>query len=167
MSKIFTTQLLGLFNKIQEQEAEAIEDSGRLLAQAIVGDGTVYVYGQDEMKSVVYEALYGKEGFPSAKELTDINEVTSIDRVFILARDHSDEKTASLCETLYKRDIPFIVITSNSDPVSHADVVLRTHLKNGLVPGEDGVRRGYPYGLLSLYIYHLITLNVHDILEDM
>lgn len=34
MLKIFTTQLAGIFSRIQDKESEAIEDGARLLAQA-------------------------------------------------------------------------------------------------------------------------------------
>ncbi|MBR3379532.1 MAG: DUF2529 family protein, partial [Bacillus sp. (in: Bacteria)] len=36
MLKIFTTQLSGIFSRIGEKQAEAIEDGARLLAQAVV-----------------------------------------------------------------------------------------------------------------------------------
>ena len=42
MSKILTTQLTGLFQRIGQSEEEAIEETARLLAQAAIGQGTVY-----------------------------------------------------------------------------------------------------------------------------
>lgn len=44
MIKIFNTQLNGVFQKINNQETE-IDIAARLLAQAILGEGKVYVKG--------------------------------------------------------------------------------------------------------------------------
>ena len=39
MSKILTTQLTGLLQRIQQSEEESIEETARLLAQARLGKG--------------------------------------------------------------------------------------------------------------------------------
>ena len=46
-----------------------IEDSARLLAQALVGDGFIYLHGTNEMEGVVAEALFGAEPMKQAKRL--------------------------------------------------------------------------------------------------
>lgn len=52
MLKMFSTQLTGLFNRLQEKEDFSIEDGARLLAQAAAGEGTVYIFGIKEMQAV-------------------------------------------------------------------------------------------------------------------
>ncbi len=61
MLKILSTQLAGVFQRISAQEEEQFEDAARLFAQAIISDGTIFVYGMDEMEAVVAEALHGAE----------------------------------------------------------------------------------------------------------
>ena len=61
MLKIFSTQINGLFKKVMEKEEFNIEDAARLLAQAAVGDGTIYIHGFGEMDGVTTEALKGIE----------------------------------------------------------------------------------------------------------
>ena len=41
MSKILTTQLTGLLQRIQQTEEESIEETARLLEQAAIGQGTI------------------------------------------------------------------------------------------------------------------------------
>ena len=67
MLKIFSTQLNSLFKKVMEKEEFNMEDAARLLAQAAVGDGTIYIHGFGEMDGVTKEALNGIEPFIKAK----------------------------------------------------------------------------------------------------
>ena len=65
-----------------------IEDSARLLAQALVGDGFIYLHGTNEMEGVVAEALFGAEPMKQAKRLFENGkeaEVTSAIVYFLLA----------------------------------------------------------------------------------
>ncbi|TRY18482.1 DUF2529 family protein, partial [Geobacillus sp. LEMMJ02] len=79
MLKILSTQLTGVFQRISTQEEEQFEDAARLLAQAVISNGTIFIYGIDEMEAVAAEALYGAEKLPNVKRL-DINEVKTADR---------------------------------------------------------------------------------------
>lgn len=69
MLKIFTTQLSGIFSRIGDKQAEAIEDGARLLAQAVVSGHAVYFHGKNELAAVALEASESKEPFPGAKVL--------------------------------------------------------------------------------------------------
>ena len=51
---------------MMEKEEFNIEDGARLLAQAAVGDGTIYIHGFGEMDGVTKEALEGVEPLPKA-----------------------------------------------------------------------------------------------------
>ena len=86
MLKFF--QLKWLFLQSFSKEEMNIEDSARLLAQALVGDGFIYLHGTNEMEGVVAEALFGAEPMKQAKRLFENGkeaEVTSADRVLLLA----------------------------------------------------------------------------------
>ncbi len=76
MLKMFSTQVSGLFKRIQEQNEFALEDGARLLAQAAVGDGTIYLCGIGEMAAVEAEATKGAEPLAFVKNWRDIQEVT-------------------------------------------------------------------------------------------
>ena len=71
-----------------QKEEMNIEDSARLLAQALVGDGFIYLHGTNEMEGVVAEALFGAEPMKQAKRLFENGkeaEVTSGIVYFLLA----------------------------------------------------------------------------------
>ena len=72
MLKMFSTQLTGLFKSIMEKEEFNIEDAARLLTQAAVGEGTIYIYGFGEMEGVTNEALQGIEPLLKAKAYNSI-----------------------------------------------------------------------------------------------
>lgn len=84
MLKIFTTQLAGIFSRIQDKESEAIEDGARLLAQAAVSGHTIYLYGANEMQGILCEAELGSEPMPSVKAFPDTaDSITESDRVLM------------------------------------------------------------------------------------
>ncbi|MGV2541605.1 DUF2529 family protein, partial [Bacillus pumilus] len=63
------TQLSGLFSRIGEKQAQAIEDGARLLAQAAVSGHAVYFHGKNELAAVTLEAKESKEPFLGANVL--------------------------------------------------------------------------------------------------
>lgn len=84
-----------------------IEDSARLLAQALVGDGFIYLHGTNEMEGVVAEALFGAEPMKQAKRLFENGkeaEVTSADRVLLISRFSTDEAVVEIAKNYKKRD---------------------------------------------------------------
>lgn len=60
MLKIFTTQLTGIFSRIQDKESDAIEDGARLLAQAVISGHSIYLYGANELQGVFLRPLKAK-----------------------------------------------------------------------------------------------------------
>ncbi|MEI2357346.1 DUF2529 family protein [Mesobacillus zeae] len=66
---MFATQLSGLFKRLTEKEEQSIEDGARLLAQAALGEGTIYIYGTGEMAAIGLEAVHGAEPLASARVL--------------------------------------------------------------------------------------------------
>lgn len=79
-----------------------IEDSARLLAQALVGEGFIYLHGANEMEGVVAEALFGAEPMKQAKRLFENGkevEVTSADRVLLISRFSTDEEIVAIAKT--------------------------------------------------------------------
>ena len=173
MLKMFTTQLTGIFKKIADQEEFSFEDGARLLAQASVGDGSIYLYGTKEMKAVVFEALEGAEPLRSAKELTEesIDGLRDADRVVLFSRYSNDGPAVELAQMLRERMIPFVavstVVESSNEELSFlADVHLDLRLTKGLLPDEAGNRYGYPSTMAALFAYHGLKFTIDEILAE-
>lgn len=178
MIKMFATQLLGLFKKISETEEFSFEDGARLLAQAAVGDGAIYLWGFREMKTIVFEALEGAEPLQQAKALTNANEaeLTDADRVLLFSRTSKDPEAIALAERLRERMIPFVAVSmvhhtagtnSEAEDLSElADVHIDLHLTKGLIPDDAGNRVGYPSSMAGLFVYYGLKFTIEEMLAE-
>ncbi|WP_307000375.1 DUF2529 domain-containing protein [Lederbergia panacisoli] len=168
---MFTTQLAGLFKRIFDKEELNIEDGARLLAQAPVGEGSIYIKGFKEMEGVVLEALEGAEPLKSAFPFESAEKLTNADRVLLVTRFADDEGALLLSENLVEKNIPFVVIAGDNKPQGNslanlADVFIQTCLVKPLLPTEDGSRVGFPSLMAALYIYFSLKFSIEDILEE-
>ncbi|NMH73822.1 DUF2529 domain-containing protein [Bacillus sp. RO2] len=180
MLKIFTTQLQGVFNRIGSSEEFAFEDAARLLAQAAVGDGRIYVHGVKEMKAVEAEATTGAEPLMSATLLSDLesyHDLTDTDRALIVSRFSSDEEAIITAKALKELGIEIVGISTVMEPSiesaegvetleSLSDVHIDLKLKKPLIPGDDGERFGFPASMVALYVYHGLAFTLKEILEE-
>jgi hypothetical protein len=171
MLKMFTTQLIGRFQQCQKNNEEMIEDAARLLAQAIVGEGTIYIKGFHEMEAVMLEALEGTEVLKKAKPFTDLSSLTTTDRLLLITRYSHDSEAVMLGKALLEKQIPFTAISTHvtSDEANLTDlgdVHLNLGLTKGVLPGENGERFCFPNALAALYLYHCLKLSLDDILVD-
>ncbi|WP_113930561.1 DUF2529 domain-containing protein [Bacillus sp. P14.5] len=172
MIKMFTTQLSGLFNRIADKEEFSIEDGARLLAQASVGEGSIYIKGFAEMDSVTLEALNGHEPLQGAKALVNMEDLTEADRVLLVSRFSTDEEAVSLAKQLVDKGVPFAavsgVISAEGENLADlADIHIDTKLIKGMLPGEElGERVGFPSSMAALYIYFLIKFSLEEMLEE-
>jgi hypothetical protein len=173
MLKMFTTQLTGIFKNIAEKEEFSFEDGARLLAQAAAGDGSIYIWGAQEMKAVEVEAVEGAEPLPRAKVLTeaDRDRLTDADRVLLFTRFADDSPALELAKGLRDKGIPFVSVSTVIDLDGEnltqiADVHLDLRLKKGLLPDEVGTRFGYPAGMAALFVYHGLKFTIDEILAE-
>ncbi|WP_019243234.1 MULTISPECIES: DUF2529 family protein [Bacillus] len=174
MLKIFSTQLSGIFKTISEDEF-SIEDAARLLAQAIIGDGSIYIHGFDEMKGIYSQASEGIEQIPNCKPLLNNGEIapiTDVDRALIISRFSHDVRAIELAGELQKSNVSFVALSTIQDeqlPGLHqlADVHIHLPLKRGLVPTETGERAGFPTLLIALYAFHGISLTLQELLDEL
>ncbi|KAB2333195.1 DUF2529 domain-containing protein [Cytobacillus depressus] len=172
MLKMFSTQLTGLFKRIQEKEEFAIEDSARLLAQAAIGSGNIYIFATNEMNAVAYEAAAGEEPLKNAAIWPidqPLDGLAETDRFLIVTRDSTDEEAMKMGEILAKRGIPFVAISSiRSAPgiAELADVHIDLKLTKGLLPDETGNRIGYPSSMAALFVYYGIKFILEEILTE-
>ncbi|WP_158217611.1 DUF2529 family protein [Lottiidibacillus patelloidae] len=175
MLKIFTTQLVGYFNSIQEKEEIHIEDSSRAIAQAIVGDGHVYFHGFHEMMAVCYEAVLGQETLPKAKFLFEGGKkanLTSIDRLVIAASPNDHTDAISLAKEAKEQGVTVIGLSVEKDHggndsfISECDFHINIHLNSPLVPTDSGERICTPTVMAALYGYYALFLTTKEILDD-
>ncbi|MED3881374.1 DUF2529 family protein [Priestia megaterium] len=174
MLKIFTTQLSGFFKRIEEQEEFQFEDAARILAQASVGEGFIYIYGVEEMHAITLEALSSAEPLSQTKALPlhELNQLTSVDRVLLVSRFSTDNKAVEIAERLKKHDIPFVSIAAVPKELAEpsltalADAHIDTKLLKPLIPGEDGSRFGFPAMMVALYAYYGLTFTLKEIVEE-
>ncbi|WP_160724208.1 DUF2529 domain-containing protein [Bacillus sp. USDA818B3_A] len=173
MLKMFTTQLTGVLKRIEEKEEFSFEDGARLLAQAPAGDGSIYIFGAQEMKAVAFEAINGAEPLHSAKVLneTDTDGLTDADRVLLFTRLATDLEALELARKLHEKMIPFVAVStviepSEGDLSQLADVHIDLRLKKGLLPDDVGNRYGYPSAIAALFVYHGLKFTIDEILAE-
>ncbi|MDP4084230.1 MAG: DUF2529 domain-containing protein [Bacillota bacterium] len=174
MLKIFSTQLTGLFKKILENEEFSLEDGARLLAQAPIGDGIIYIFGTKEMKAVEVEALEGAEPLKGAKALNkaQFEELTEADRVLLISRHSTDDEAKELASNLWDKGIPFVSISTIEDEdaesplTDSADVHIDLRLTKGLLPDEFGNRFGFPHSMAALFVYYGLKFEIDEMLSE-
>lgn len=171
--KMFSTQLSGLFKRIQDKEEE-IEDSARLLAQAIAGDGKIYLLATNEMEGVIYEAIEGPEPLSQAtrwREEYEFSNIAPNDRFLLVSRTSEDAKILEFAKKLSDQHIPFAAIStimSEEEGIQQfADIHIDLSLKKGLLPDEDGNRFGNPSLIGALFAYHGIKFTLNEILSEL
>ncbi|KFZ42372.1 DUF2529 domain-containing protein [Anoxybacillus flavithermus] len=170
MLKILSTQLTGVFQRISAQEEQQFEDAARLLAQAVISNGTIFIYGINEMEAVVAEALHGAEKLPNVKQF-NMKEVTTADRVLIVSRFCTDEEAIRIAKQLHEQNIWTIGMSSIAEDtkpslVDYVDVHIDLCLKQPLVPTEDGTRVGFPAAIAALFAYHSLALMTQEIVAE-
>lgn len=171
MLKMFTTQLSGLLSRIHEQNEFAIEDSARLLAQSLVGEGSLYLYGNHEMEAISAEAFAGAEPFKEMRKWDGVQDLTISDRVIIFSRFSHEQMAVQAGKLLLEKGIPFVAVSSHIENGEEnltqlADVHIDLLLKKPLLPDDEGNRYGYPASIAALYVYHAVTFTIREILDD-
>lgn len=161
--KMFTTQLTGLFKRIEANGEFSFEDGARLLAQG----QSIYLVGFREMKAVEFEALEGAEPLKGA--LTNVDAATSADRVLLFTRNSDDQEAIEQALKLQEKGIPFVAV-STSVPDGKldelADVHIDLQLTKGLLPDDFGNRYGYPSSMAALYVYYGLKFTIDEILAE-
>ncbi|HZG59034.1 MAG TPA: DUF2529 domain-containing protein [Anoxybacillus sp.] len=174
MLKIFMTQLSGYFKKIAEQEEFNLEDGARLLAQALFGDGHIFLHGFNEMEAIVLEATKGQEPMPKAKKLIEngtMADVDETDRILLITRFSHDKEAIALAQQLKERGLQIVGLSAvvdeaNASLVDYVDVHIDTKLVKPLIPDEDGSRFGFPAVMTALFTYYGLLFTIKEILDE-
>lgn len=173
MSKILSTQMSGLFQRIIQSEEEAIEETSRLLAQASIGQGNIYFACFDELQAIELNALHGAEPFTNLKSWSPTIALTETDRVCIFTTKSENPEALNLAKKLYDSFIPFSVVSS--DPQSDTNELselaytyVSMKIRGGIIPHPTklGERVIIPYLMAALFIYEAIKLNYDEMISD-
>lgn len=168
--KMLSTQVNGLFQRILQNNEDAIEETARLLAQATIGEGRVIIAGFDEFDAVRLVATNGSETFTGAIGYTDKMSIGTEDRVWLLTRSAEDERALQLAKSLVDNGIPFSAIAAEKAEDNRlsdlATTYISTGITRGLLPGDDGERIVHPHALAALFIYEAVKMAYHEMLTD-
>jgi hypothetical protein len=174
MLKMFSTQLQGIFKKIEEKEDFSIEEGARLLSQALIGDGKVFIYGLEELKAVELTAMLGPEKLQGVQPYIHNGKKATIqplDRVLIIAQFSNDSTALATIKALRYQNIPTVVVSSIVNEAEEglhklADVHINSHLTRGLIPDDDGNRYGLPTAIVALYAYYGLMFTIKEIIAE-
>lgn len=172
--KIFATQLQGVFQKIMEQEEEAIENGARLAAQGPAGTGRLLIYAAPPMRGNAVNLASHPDAPAQTIQVIDTVEFKPepVDRAIILAEKEEEEYLHSTIELLQSSDVPVVVIAPFTEEeggmtLEPTDVWIHTHVHGGLVPDEHGNRIGHPSALSTLFVGQLLYLNIKELLDEL
>ncbi|MGM9985906.1 MAG: DUF2529 family protein [Bacillaceae bacterium] len=170
MLKIFTTQLSGIFSRIQQQEELNLEEGARLIAQACIGEGKTYVIGFEEVNGLIAQVTSGEGAIPQSCSFTNIEDVTSADRVLLLSPTSTNEEALALAKKLEEKGILTIgisaIIQGEQSLEQIVDVHIDTKATRGLVPTEEGERIGKPTVLATSFVLQGLQFIVNEIMEE-
>ncbi|MCF6410898.1 DUF2529 family protein [Pseudalkalibacillus salsuginis] len=168
MLKIFTTQLFGVFKKIQDHEDEKIEDCSRLLAQTITGNGTIHIIGFGELEGIASVIVNGHESLPACTPYAG-KEMEAGDCILVFAGKTNDEQFEKLVHHTVTENVPIVSVAGVEKEAAlllNENFHIDTKLLNGLVPGDDGGRYGFPVFITALYVYYALYFNTKEMLEE-
>lgn len=171
MSKILSTQVGGLLQRVSINQDDAIEETARLLAQAGIGEGVVYFACFGELQAVEINALKAAEPFKKLLPWNHDVEITDLDRVCIFTRHVDDSNALALAHKLYNAFIPFAVVAS--EPIEDAGELgnlaytyIALGIKKGLLPNDLGERIVLPHALVAIFVYEAIKIYYDEMLSD-
>lgn len=173
MSKILTTQLTGLLQRIQQSEEESIEETARLLAQAAIGQGTIYFAAFDELEAVAMNAELGVDPFSKFARYSADVELLPADRVIIFTRHAANEEALALARKLHAAFIPFAAVASEvggeeNELSELAYTYISLKMRGGILPHPTklGERIVFPHLIAALYIYEAIKMEFDEMMVD-
>lgn len=168
MLKIFTTQLFGVFRKIQESEEDRIEDCARLLAQSVIGDGTIYVKGFDELEAIATVIVNSEERIPSVSPYRKDIELKPEDCLLVFSNRANDDRSLKVLEAARSVGASTVSVgaVESGQETAIDEFHIDTKLLKGLVPDDEGRRIGYPTFMCALYAYYALYFTVSEMLEE-
>ncbi|ARJ50291.1 DUF2529 family protein [Staphylococcus lutrae] len=171
MSKMLTTQLTGVFNRL-DQQALDIQMAAQSLIQAIGGEGHVYIKGYGDLKCFEPYILSSFEKLHSSLSLetcTSFDDLDSTDRVLLFGPDYQTEMQTDL-EALLADDRDVVVITNKPKSESLPDHLLHfidLSTPRPIVYTEDYDKVVQPHLIALNYIYYEIYTQMVEMMRDL
>ncbi|WP_251518233.1 MULTISPECIES: DUF2529 family protein [Staphylococcus] len=171
MSKILTTQLTGIFNRIEDQSID-VQMASQCLIQAIGGEGHVYIKGYDDLKFYESYILNSKEQLKSSKALetlSDFHQLDTTDRVLLFAPFYTEQVEEDV-NALIKEDTDFVLICNKPKNIEFPDHLF--HFVNlssprPIVFTEDYDKVVEPHPIAFHYIYYEIYTQMVEMIRDL
>lgn len=171
MSKMLTTQLTGIFNRLDQQELD-IQMAAQSLIQAMGGEGHVYIKGYGDLKCFESYILTSFEKLHSSLALDDypsFDVLDTTDRVLLFGAEYSEEMARDL-EQLIADDHDVVVITNKPKEVELPDHLM--HFINLSTPRpivytEDYDKVVQPHLMALNYVYYEIYTQMVEMMRDL
>ncbi|MFP4922195.1 DUF2529 family protein [Staphylococcus coagulans] len=171
MSKMLTTQLTGVFNRLDDQALD-IQMAAQSLIQAIGGEGHVYIKGYGDLKCFETYILNSFEKLHSSLPLEDdatFDQLDSTDRVLLFGAEYSEEMASDLARLL-KNDRDVVVITNKPKNQNLPDQMM--HFINLSTPRpiiytEDYDKVVTPHLMALNYVYYEIYTQMIEMIRDL
>ncbi|MBO1199164.1 DUF2529 domain-containing protein [Staphylococcus simiae] len=171
MSKILHTQLIGIFNRLEDQSLE-IQMAAQCLMQAIGGEGYVYIKGYDDLQFFETFILHSHEKMDSSRTLRDIehfNTIDSTDRVLLFAPEYTDDVANDL-QQLVEQDIDVVLICNKPKSDNFPDHLvhfINLSTPRPIVYTEDYDKIVQPHAIALNYIYYDIYTQMFEMTRDL
>ncbi|EGQ3497623.1 DUF2529 family protein [Staphylococcus pseudintermedius] len=171
MSKMLTTQLTGIFNRLDQQELD-IQMAAQSLIQAMGGEGHAYIKGYGDLKCFESYILTSFEKLHSSLALDDypsFDVLDTTDRVLLFGAEYSEEMARDL-EQLIADDRDVVVITNKPKEVELPDHLM--HFINLSTPRpivytEDYDKVVQPHLMALNYVYYEIYTQMVEMMRDL
>ncbi|GAK14461.1 DUF2529 family protein [Geomicrobium sp. JCM 19039] len=171
MMKMYTTQLQRVFTLIQNQE-EQIEESSRMLAAALVGEGTIYLCASARFQSLAQALTENPDTLDKTVYLPiddAIKVVTPADRLVYITEESDNEDDNQRLQQILSAETPVVFLGSAAPDLQRVEGMeepfyVETSSK-GLVPNLDGSRSGYPGEIAIVYAYQLLMFHIGELLD--
>lgn len=171
--KMYITQLRGVFETISRDNEEALEETGRRLAQSLVSGGKIYVHGWSDFSSVVHEATASPNALPGIQPLFDEKgqraALSEQDTVLLFTPTGFEDEALNLAQTSRPLEVVLIGVSFKNESPSFEeawDVHLTLPPAEPLIPFTDTKKMGVPSSLAALFLYQLIFFSAMEILEE-
>lgn len=167
MMKILATQFNGKLQTLTKQEDELF-DVVRLLAQALVGQGKVYLDAYGEFEGLYPMLSDGPDQMKRVTRIKDHKTLHAVDRVLIFT---PDTERSDLLASLARYDAwhtPYAIITLGdvTETLERSIAPLALKFNKGLLPAEDGSRHGLPSLALGAFLLTHILTQLQEMTEE-
>ncbi|QQK81673.1 DUF2529 family protein [Salicibibacter cibi] len=171
MIKSYTTQLQHVFHTIGKQE-EAIADGARLLAQALVGEGTIYVIANKRFSALADTMVQNKDTPKRIQRMTQQQKkaLTTADRMLVLSEGTETKEELLHLQDLLQAHIPIVFLGPGSPGLSFEEgmeePMVITTPSSPIVPAPDGNKCGYPTEIAIIYAYQAMMFELSEMIAD-